>query len=116
MHAWEAKIPKDFSAPSWLRGWSLRLITSAKFWTIVFPKRVEIPSDLVKNNLLSSVMHEMMSAMTSEELLNRSDVIVYLSKLINKVGRDDDLRMSCYGSCTFPSLITLSIVARADFN
>jgi hypothetical protein len=54
-----------------------------------------MPSLFVKNSLPSSVMHEMMSAMTSDELLKRSLAKVDLSRLASSVGSDEDFRMSC---------------------
>jgi hypothetical protein len=87
-----------------------------RVYTIVFPKRGEMPSALVKNSLLSSVTQEMMSAITSDEFVNKSLASVDLSKFASKVGRDEDLRISCEESLTLPNLITFSRVARADLS
>ena len=65
---------------------------------MVFPKRVDMPSVFVKNNLLSSLMQAIISAITSDELVNRSLVSVDLSRLANSVGREEDFKMSCYES------------------
>lgn len=91
-------------------------MTSESVWTIVFPNNELMPSVFVKNNLLSSLMHDRMSAMTSDELVNRSLVRVDLSRLASSVGSDEDLRMSYCESWTLPIFITLSSVASADLS
>lgn len=53
-----------------------------------------MPSVLVKKSLLSSVIHCMMSATTSEDVVNKSLVRVDFKRLRRSVGSDEDFKMS----------------------